>query len=108
MNFIDLFSLALHQAVAEKLLVDDANVLQIAQNNLKRWLSSESFNGSEKNALLEWQSILENSTSAQIRKIITQDNDEGQRLRSSSPFVGVLSEAEREKIWSECAEIRPV
>ena len=108
MNFVDLFALALHQTVAEKNLLHEVEVLQIARDNLQRWLERESFSGSERNALLEWQNILENSTSAEIRKIITQDTDEGQRLRSSSPFVGVLSEAEREKIWSECAEIRPL
>ncbi len=108
MNFVDFFSLMLHRAVAEKMCVDEAKVLQMARNNLVRWLKSESFAGSERFALLEWQEILEKSTPEEIRKIITQDNDEGQRLRSSSPFVGVLSEAEREKIWSECAEIRPV
>ncbi len=85
--------------------VDETEVLQTARNNLRRWLKSESFAGSERLALLEWQDILENSTPEEIRKIITADTDEGQRLRSSSPFAGVLSEAEREKIWSECAEI---
>ena len=108
MNFVDLFVLALHQTVAEKILLHEVEVLQIARDNLQRWLERESFSGSERNALLEWQNILENSTSAEIRKIITQDSDEGQRLRSSSPFVGVLSETEREKIWSECAKIRPL
>lgn len=108
MNFVDFFSLVLHRVVAEKLRVNEEEVLQTARENLKRWLESESFAGSERFALLEWQKILENSTPEEIRKIITQDTDEGQRLRSSSPFVGVLSEAEREKIWSECAEIRPV
>ena len=108
MNFVDLYSLTLHRVVAEKMLADEEKVLQTARNNLARWLKSESFAGSEKFALLEWQKILENSTPEEIRKAITADTDEGQRLRSSSPFVGVLSEAEREKIWSECAEIRPV
>ncbi len=108
MNFVDYFSLMLHRVVAEKMLVDEAKILQTAQNNLSRWLRSESFAGSERFALIEWQEILENSTPQEIQKIITQDNEEGQRLRSSSPFVGVLSETEREKIWSECAEIRPV
>jgi hypothetical protein len=108
MNFVDYFSLMLHRVVAEKMFIDEAKVLQTARNNLARWLQSESFAGSERFALLEWQEILENSTTAEIRKIITQDTDEGQRLRSSSPFVGVLAETEREKIWSECAEIRPV
>ena len=85
--------------------VREAEVLQTARNNLERWLKSESFAGSERFALLEWQKILDDSTAEEIIKIITQDTDEGQRLRSSSPFAGVLSEAEREKVWSECAEI---
>lgn len=102
MNFIDLFNLMLHRAVAEKLRRDEKKVLQIARNNLDRWLANENA------SLLEWRKILETHTTEEIIKIITQDTDEGQRLRSSSPFAGVLSETEREKIWSECAEIRPV
>ncbi len=101
-NFVDLFNLTLHRVVAEKLRRNPETVLRIARNNLKNWLK-------DKNpALLEWQNILETKTTEEIIKIISQDTDEGQRLRSSSPFAGVLSEAEREKIWSECAEIRPV
>lgn len=101
-NFVDLFNLMLHCAVAEKLRQNPEFVLQTARNNLKNWLK-------DKNpALLEWQNILETKTTEEIIKIISQDTDEGQRLRSSSPFAGVLTESEREKIWSECAEIRPV
>ena len=101
-NFVDLFSLMLHTSVSEKLRLNPNEVLQIARDNLNRWLKNEN------SALLEWQQILDNRTPEEIIKIITQDTDEGQRLRSSSPFVGVLSESERDKIWSECAEIRPV
>jgi hypothetical protein len=108
MNFVDLFNLMLHRTVAEKLQENPESVLQIACNNLERWLASESFAGSERLALLEWQNILETYAPEEICKIIVQNTDEGQRLRSSSPFAGVLSEAEREKIWSECAEIQSV
>lgn len=108
MNFVDLFSLMLHRIVAEKMLLNEAEVLRIARNNLERWLKSESFAGNERFALLEWKEILEKSKPEEIRKIIIRDTDESQRLRSSSPFAGVLSEAERERIWSECAEIRSV
>ncbi len=100
-NFVDLFNLILHRAVAEKLQQDAKPVLQIARNNLNRWLKKN-----KNSALLEWRKILDTHTPDEIIKIITQDTDEGQRLRSSSPFVGVLSEAERERIWSECAKIR--
>jgi len=102
-NFVDLFNLMFHRALAKKLRRDEKRVLQIARNNLNRWLKkNKSF------ALLEWREILETHTPNKIIKVISQDTDEGQRLRSSSPFAGVLTEAERERIWSECAEIRPV
>jgi hypothetical protein len=101
-NFVDLFSLMLHRAVAEKLRRNPQKVLQIARNNIKNWLKDNNA------ALLEWQNILETKTLEEIIKIISQETDEGQRLRSSSPFAGVLSNAERDQIWSECAEIRPV
>ena len=98
-NFVDLFNLMLHRAVAEKLRRVPAEVLRIAQNNLERWLKDEN------SALLEWRKILETKTPEEIIQIISQDTDEGQRLRSSSPFAGVLTESERERIWSECSEI---
>ncbi len=105
-KFVDVFNLMLHRAVAEKLRQDAKAVLQTARNNLNRWLTSESFAGSERFALLEWQEILETHASEEICKIISQDTDEGQRLRSSSPFVGVLSEAEREKIARSTIDIQ--
>jgi hypothetical protein len=101
-NFVDLFSLMLHASVAEKLRLNPQEVLQIAQKNLRRWLKNKNA------ALHEWQELLNTQTPEEIIKTITQDTDEGQRLRSSSPFVGVLNESERDKIWSECAKIRPV
>lgn len=107
-SFLDLYNLMLHRAVAEKLRRDGEAVLRIARGNLERWLGSESFAGNERFALIEWREIIEDSSVEEIVKIITQDTDEGQRLRSSSPFVGVLTEEEREEIWSKCAEIRPV
>ncbi len=108
MNFVDLFSLTLHRAVAERIRLNEAEVLSIARNNLERWLDSESFAGVERFPLLEWKNILEQSTPEEIRKIITAENDEGQRLRSSSPFTGILTHSERERYFNECAQIRPV
>jgi hypothetical protein len=61
-----LFSLMLHTSVAEKLRLNPNEVLQ--------------------------KEILDTQTSTEIIKIITQDTNEGQRLRSSSPFVAVLGE----------------
>lgn len=101
-NFVDLFSLMLHRAVAEKLRRNPSDVLRIARENLENWLKDDN------SALLEWRNILDTETPEAIIKIISQTTGEGQRLRSSSPFAGVLSETEREKIWSKCAEISTV
>lgn len=107
MNFVDLYSFGLHKIVAQKLRTDESGVLKVARRNLRNWLSSGRFDGGAERALLEWNEIIEHSTVDDLISLITQDNDEGQRLRSSSPFAGVLTKSEREKIWSECAEIRP-
>jgi hypothetical protein len=105
MNFVDLFSLSLHRAVAEKMITNEAEVLRIARNNLERWLKSPSFEGVERFALLEWQNILNTYRPDEIRRIMTAETDDGQRLRSSSPFAGVLTRDERMSTWSACAEV---
>ena len=105
-NFVDLYSLELHRAVAEKMVLDGEAILRLARSNLDRWLNSETFaSGPERNALLEWKEILDQNSVLEIRGIITAETDEGQRLRSSSPFAGVLTPQERKKTWSECAEV---
>ena len=108
MIFVDYYSLTLHRVIAEKMIKDGDKIIEIARGNLNRWLKSESFSGSNALPLIEWKEIIENSGVEEIRRLIKADTDEGQRLRSSSPFTGVLTRSEREKYWSECAQIRPV
>ena len=98
--FLDEFSLRLHREIAKRLRRDASEVMQIARKNLSRWLAAQP----DVAALLEWKSLLENSSLENLIEIITENTDESQRLRSSSPFAGVLSEAEREAIWRECAK----
>ena len=105
MNFVDQLSLSLHRAVAEKMIVNESKVLRIAKENLEKWLKSPAFAKRGRRALLEWQSILQASSPEEIRRIITSETDEGQRLRSSSPFAGVLSESEREEHFKACAKV---
>lgn len=98
--FLDEFSLRLHREIAERLRRNPNEILHIAKENLNRWLAAQG----DVAALLEWKNLLENVASERLIKIITQETEEGQRLRSSSPFAGILSEAEREAIWRKCAE----
>ena len=98
--FLDEFSLRLHQEIAERLRRNSSEILKIARKNLNRWLAAQG----DVTALHEWKSLLENSSLENLIVIITETTDESQRLRSSSPFAGVLSNAEREAIWIKCAE----
>lgn len=107
-NFVDLFALELHRAIAEKMLRDERAVIARAKANIARWLSSGSFPNEVGAPLREWREILERETPENLRRLLVQQTDEGQRLRSSSPFTGILSKAEREAIMKKCAEIEPI
>lgn len=54
----------------------------------------EARHGSLCQASREWQQILTRPWS-EVRKILLDESDEGQRLRSSKPFTGIVTEEER-------------
>src|SRR5438270_4479671 len=89
--FLDEFALAYHRAVAERLRAEPEAVLQCARRNLNRWTEGDAFGAGEWASLEEWREILGGSDVERLIEIITDTTDEGQRLRSSSPFVGALS-----------------
>lgn len=97
-NFSDLLSLLAHRLAAERLR-SDPRLLEKAKANLERWLSKNPLVG----AWLEWEKILESESLQNILKIITAETDESQRLRSSAPFVGLITDEERRKIIKYCA-----
>lgn len=102
-QFHDFVSLALHRAVAHRLR-SNPRLIQKAKSNLKNWLSGNR----AISAWLEWREILETSSIEKVLKIITAETEEGQRLRSSSPFVGLITAEERRQIIKECEKARPV
>ena len=102
-QFYDFVSLALHRAVAHRLR-SDPRLIQKAKSNLNNWLNRNQ----AVSAWLEWQEILETSSIEKVLKIITAETEEGQRLRSSSPFVGLITAEERRQIIKECEKARPV
>ncbi len=96
-NFSDLISLVLHRAVAFRLR-SNRNLIHKAETNLQNWLSINP----NTQAWLEWRTILENESLENILEIITAETDEGQRLRSSSPFAGLVTAEERREIIEYC------
>jgi hypothetical protein len=104
-QFIDFLNLAYHREVAARLLADPAAVLKRARNNLQRWLAAYQPGEPDARCLEEWQSLLATRTVPELIAILTEDSDEGQRLRSSTPFAGVLSLEERKELRKRCEEI---
>ena len=102
-RFIDLVALDYHRLVAERLQADSETVLRDARENLKRWMPIHEGTGSEL-ALLEWQQLLDTKTLSELITIILDDSDEGQRLRSSTPFAGYLTNEESLALWRSHAE----
>lgn len=101
-RFLDDFALAYHHAVASALRATPEAVIDHARRNLARWMKSETFDAGETLSLAEWQEILDRSSAEGLISIITDESDEGQRLRQSSPFVGALPQQQRLEILAAC------
>jgi hypothetical protein len=91
-QWIDQRSLALHEAVAEKLIAHP-ELLEVARQNLRRWLASH-----PQPALLEWQRALDSLPLAGVIELLRAPDERATRLRQSSPFAGVLTPRERQAI----------
>lgn len=103
-QFLDEFALAYHRAVAERLRSEGAAVIDHARRNLDRWASGGQPGPGGAWALEEWRKILDVSDLDKLIEIITDTSDEGQRLRSSSPFAGTLSPEKRLEILAACEQ----
>ena len=102
--FLDEFALAYHRAVAGRLRAEPEVVLERARRNLDRWAERDTFGAGEQASLEEWRGILIEADVNRLIEIMTDTSDEGQRLRSSSPFVGALSPEERLEILAACEQ----
>lgn len=91
---LDERSLAMHRLIAAKVQADPA-LLDKARENLRRWREMK---GSPEPALAEWEQVLSGSVD-QVVQALTDPSDCATRLRQSSPFAGILKEAEREAVY---------
>jgi len=103
-QFLDDFALAYHLAVAKRLRERPDAVIERARQNLNRWLEGVVFGPGERQSIEEWRKILDESDIGRLIRIITDTSEEGQRLRSSSPFVGTLTPEERLEILAACEQ----
>jgi DNA-directed RNA polymerase specialized sigma subunit len=93
-DLIDRRSLELNRLVAEKIR-RQPELMDLVRGRLDRTLSEPRLSESCKDALREWQVILSTHSLNEVLEILTEDSDEGQRLRQSTPFTGILNQRER-------------
>ena len=94
-RILDARSLAMHCRIAQK-ITRDPTLLNKAKANLERW--SAKYDEPRPRYLREWQEILERPW-PEIMEIITSMSEDATRLRSSSPFAGVLTAEERNQVY---------
>ena len=102
-EWIDQRSLAMGRAIAGKVRAQPA-LLQIAKDNLKRWMQQHQ--PDVPLVLNEWQEILTQWPIERVLDLLTSDDENARRLRQSSPFAGILSQAERRSIFDEYEALR--
>ena len=88
-------SLALHCLIALKIAAD-TGLLEIARGNLAEWAAR--YGDTPPRALMEWRAVLARPWT-EIAALITHPGEEATRLRQSSPFAGVLTAAERRRVY---------
>jgi hypothetical protein len=97
----DEISLEIGRHVATRLR-DEPALLQVARDNLVRWLRQNADAPALVRCYREWQAILDQPFD-NICQILETDSEQSRRLRQNSPFAGVLPAS---KIWSIKAAIR--
>ena len=83
------------KAIVKK-LGHDHHLWQVPLETLKRWKAAR--NGELPPSLLEWETILSSEPRHRIMAILVGTDENSIRLRSSSPFTGILTPEERHAI----------
>lgn len=89
-------SLALHRAVADK-LVSDPETLERARARVRRWLDSGEVSSHWARA---WDEVLSRSLS-EIHAFLVEEGEDARALRQVTPFAGVIDPRTRWRIWRE-------
>jgi len=92
----DIKSLEYHRLVVKKLR-QDPSLIKKALGNIRRWKKQNQY---PQPYLEDWLTHIDKGLD-HLCAFLLSETDEAQRLRSSSPFAGILTEDERMKIWME-------
>ncbi len=90
-------SLEMHRLIATKLEADPS-LVERARSNISRWKNQRGLIP----AYSEWEEVL-SSGMDRILHVLTSEDQASARLRSSTPFTGILSDAERVQLFNRFA-----
>ena len=94
---IDHFNLRLHEEVAKCVRANPA-MLDRARANIARWKQQPGWSGPRD--LDVWSAILAGPLEGVLSAMVAR-TEEGDRLRQSSPFCGIITQARRMEIFRE-------
>lgn len=100
-RYQDAVSLTLGRRIAAD-LPNRPEWMALARENLQRWTVQNADAPGLVRCYTEWLALLDRGVS-EVCRILTQESDEGQRLRQSSPFAGALSPQE---VWDIKRRVR--
>jgi len=86
----------MHRAIARKIR-REPGLFKRARRTLTRW---EKAKHACPPPLREWKQILRKNDMNTVLRLLTRSDDEGQRLRSTAPFCGILTDQEVQSIWA--------
>jgi hypothetical protein len=95
-RIIEARSLAMHCLAAQKIMLDPALLDQV-RRTLDAWRAR--YGKDAPRALGEWTAILRRPW-PQIAAFITDPGERATRLRQSTPFAGILSARQRERVYA--------
>ena len=75
---------------------EDPSLVRIGLENIERWTRQKG--GYLPGCHAEWKALIETQPWERLREMLLEESDEGQRLRSSHPFKGLVTEAERRQV----------
>jgi transcriptional regulator with XRE-family HTH domain len=98
----DRVTLALHLQIADHLVADPERVLGLARSRIGRWRREQAAHSQP--WVAAWGGILELPARV-IAELIVERGEFARELRQNSPFIGVLSEAERRAAIQEARSL---
>jgi hypothetical protein len=95
-QWIDRVDLEMHRAIARKIR-RNPGLFKRARRTLARW---ERAKRACPPPMREWKRILRTNDVNSVLRILTRPGEQGDRLRSTAPFCGILTEKEVKAIWA--------